>query len=129
MILRSIVPRRTWGLAVAAVAAGLVGGACAAALSGMNSAIRATTGPTFDCIRRVCHAATFPRVTRPLLVALLLVELRLEVVEQQVPAHARTLLRHASPLARSPQVPESLDTTRAGQYRSVKDHPTSPDRG
>ena len=34
---------------------------------------------------------------RPLLVALLLVELRLEVVEQQVPAHARTLpLGHAS---------------------------------
>ena len=33
---------------------------------------------------------------RPLLVALLLVELRLEVVEQQVPAHARTLpLGHA----------------------------------
>ena len=30
---------------------------------------------------------------RALLVALLLVELRLEVVEQQVPAHARTLLR------------------------------------
>ncbi|HVG80431.1 MAG TPA: ABC transporter transmembrane domain-containing protein, partial [Patescibacteria group bacterium] len=40
MILRSIVPRRTWGLAVAAVAAGLVGGACAAALIALiNSAL------------------------------------------------------------------------------------------
>jgi putative ATP-binding cassette transporter len=40
VILRSIVPRRTWGLAVAAVAAGLVGGACAAALIALiNSAL------------------------------------------------------------------------------------------
>ena len=40
MILRSIVPRHAWGLAVAAVAAGLVGGACAAALIALiNSAL------------------------------------------------------------------------------------------
>ena len=40
MILRAIVPRHTWGLAVAAVAAGVLGGACAAALIALiNSAL------------------------------------------------------------------------------------------
>ena len=40
MILRAIVPRHAWGLAIAAVAAGVLGGACAAALIALiNSAL------------------------------------------------------------------------------------------
>ena len=40
MILRAVVPRQAWGLAIAAVAAGVIGGACAAALIAVvNSAL------------------------------------------------------------------------------------------
>ena len=67
---------------------------------------------------------------RALLVALLLVELRLEVVEQQVPAHARTLLRaRRDRLIVLHRRRNPLTRLGAAQYGSVKDPPTSPDRG